>query len=115
MKYLLISFDCSPSVSDTKLIVLGPEQTKVTEQRQVVTCILCQEEQEVKVDNRAMVLAAFVQRSTVMSKNRSKVIPDPGESSSYYHTTLPTVTQKDSSVGVPDFNCTRLSKVQCWL
>ncbi|KAL8185338.1 UNVERIFIED_CONTAM: E3 ubiquitin-protein ligase ubr2, partial [Gekko kuhli] len=69
--------DNNPSVSDTKLIALGPEQTKVTEQRQVVTCILCQEEQEVKVDNRAMVLAAFVQRSTVLSKNRNKVIPDP--------------------------------------
>lgn len=79
VKYLLISFDSSPSVSDTKLTALGPEQTKVTAQRQVVTCILCQEEQEVKVDNRAMVLAAFVQRSTVLSKNRSKVIPDPGK------------------------------------
>ncbi|KAL7987331.1 hypothetical protein Chor_006250 [Crotalus horridus] len=70
--------DHSPSVSDSRLIALGPEQTKVCEQRQIVTCILCQEEQEVKMDNRAMVLAAFVQRSTVLSKNRNKVISDPG-------------------------------------
>lgn len=68
---------------NTKLIALGPEQTKVTEQRQVVTCILCQEEQEVKVDNRAMVLAAFIQRSTVLSKNRNKVTPDPGKWRTY--------------------------------
>lgn len=51
----------------------------MTEKRQVVTCILCQEEEEVKVDSRAMVLATFVQRSTVLSKNRNKIIQDPGE------------------------------------
>uniref|UniRef100_A0A7N4PAU8 E3 ubiquitin-protein ligase n=1 Tax=Sarcophilus harrisii TaxID=9305 RepID=A0A7N4PAU8_SARHA len=69
--------DNSPMISDTPLIALGPEQTQITEQRQIVTCILCQEEQEVKVDNKAMVLAAFVQRSTVLSKNRNKFIQDP--------------------------------------
>ena len=46
--------------------------------RQVVTCILCQEEEEVRADGRAMVLAAFVQRSTVLSKDRSRSPPDPG-------------------------------------
>lgn len=69
----------SPVISDAKLTALGPEQTRVAEHRQVVMCILCQEEQEVKVDSRAMVLAAFVQRSTVLSKNRNKIISDPGK------------------------------------
>lgn len=69
----------SPVVSDAKLTALGPEQTRVAEPRQVVMCILCQEEQEVKVDSRAMVLAAFIQRSTVLSKNRNKITPDPGK------------------------------------
>lgn len=78
MKHLL--FYRSPMVSDTALTALGPAQTQVPEQRQFVTCILCQEEQEVKVESKAMVLAAFVQRSTVLSKNRSKFIQDPGKS-----------------------------------
>lgn len=73
-------FYCSPVVSDMTLTALGPAQTQVPEQRQFVTCILCQEEQEVKVESKAMVLAAFVQRSTVLSKNRSKFIHDPGRS-----------------------------------
>lgn len=68
----------SPVISDAKLTALGPEQTRVAEHRQIVMCILCQEEQEVKVDSRAMVLAAFIQRSTVLSKNRNRIIPDPG-------------------------------------
>ena len=72
--------DNSPVVSDMTLTALGPGQTQVPEQRQFVTCILCQEEQEVKVESRAMVLAAFVQRSTVLSKDRSKFIQNPGES-----------------------------------
>lgn len=76
---LLIIFVCSsPVISDAKLTALGPEQTRVAEHRQIVMCILCQEEQEVKVDSRAMVLAAFIQRSTVLSKNRNRIIPDPG-------------------------------------
>lgn len=66
-------------ISDMTLTALGPAQTQVPKQRQFVTCILCQEEQEVKGDSRAMVLAAFVQRSTVLSKNRSKSIQDPGK------------------------------------
>ncbi|KAK7815509.1 hypothetical protein U0070_005621 [Myodes glareolus] len=70
--------DSSPLVSDTALTALGPAQTQVPEQRQVVTCILCQEEQEVTVESKAMVLAAFVQRSTVLSKDRTKFIQDPG-------------------------------------
>nr|XP_056709117.1 E3 ubiquitin-protein ligase UBR2 isoform X1 [Euleptes europaea] len=99
--------DNNPSVSDTKLIALGPEQTKVTEQRQVVTCILCQEEQEVKVDNRAMVLAAFIQRSTVLSKNRSKVIPDPEK----YE---PLFMHPDMSCGTHTGSCGHIMHAHCW-
>ncbi|KAG1675618.1 E3 ubiquitin-protein ligase UBR2 [Nymphon striatum] len=43
----------------------------------VFTCILCQEDQEVNVQNIAMVLTAFVQQSTVMSQSRNKTIIDP--------------------------------------
>ena len=63
----LITCCCSPVVSDTTLTALGPAQTRAPEQRQCVTCILCQEEQEVSAESKAMVLAAIVQRSTVLS------------------------------------------------
>lgn len=59
-------------------VCVGPRRVGGTDRRQLVTCILCQEEQEVRGHGRAMVLAAFVQRSTVLSKNRSHNLPDPG-------------------------------------
>lgn len=59
-------------------VCVGPRRVGGAERRQLVTCILCQEEQEVKGHGRAMVLAAFVQRSTVLSKNRRRNLPDPG-------------------------------------
>lgn len=59
-------------------VCVGPRRVGGAERRQLVTCILCQEEQEVRGHGRAMVLAAFVQRSTVLSKNRRRNLPDPG-------------------------------------
>ncbi|XP_034721678.1 E3 ubiquitin-protein ligase UBR2-like [Etheostoma cragini] len=59
-------------------VCVGPSRVAGAERRQLVTCILCQEEQEVRGQGRAMVLAAFVQRSTVLSKNRRRPLPDPG-------------------------------------
>uniref|UniRef100_A0A8C3T0U9 E3 ubiquitin-protein ligase n=1 Tax=Chelydra serpentina TaxID=8475 RepID=A0A8C3T0U9_CHESE len=99
--------DNSPTVSDTKLTALGPKQTRVTELRQVVTCILCQEEQEVKVDSRAMVLAAFVQRSTVLSKNRNKVIQDPEKYD-------PLFMHPELSCGTHTGSCGHIMHAHCW-
>ncbi|XP_068597074.1 LOW QUALITY PROTEIN: E3 ubiquitin-protein ligase UBR2 [Brachionichthys hirsutus] len=45
-------------------VCVGPRRVGGAEHRQLVICILCQEEQEVRGHGRAMVLAAFVQRST---------------------------------------------------
>lgn len=71
---------CSSSseLSCTSQVCVGPRRVGGADGRQLVTCILCQEEQEVRGHGRAMVLAAFVQRSTVLSKNRQRGLPDPG-------------------------------------
>uniref|UniRef100_A0A8B9GGR5 E3 ubiquitin-protein ligase n=1 Tax=Amazona collaria TaxID=241587 RepID=A0A8B9GGR5_9PSIT len=97
----------SPVISDAKLTALGPEQTRVAEHRQVVMCILCQEEQEVKVDSRAMVLAAFIQRSTVLSKNRSKITPDPEKYD-------PLFMHPDLSCGTHTGSCGHIMHAHCW-
>ncbi|XP_060018882.1 E3 ubiquitin-protein ligase UBR2 isoform X5 [Lagenorhynchus albirostris] len=99
--------DNSPMVSDTTRTALGPAQTPVPEQRQFVTCILCQEEQEVKVESRAMVLAAFVQRSTVLSKNRSKFIQDPEKYD-------PLFMHPDLSCGTHTGSCGHIMHAHCW-
>uniref|UniRef100_A0A3B3CFX9 E3 ubiquitin-protein ligase n=1 Tax=Oryzias melastigma TaxID=30732 RepID=A0A3B3CFX9_ORYME len=58
-------------------VCVGPRRVGGSERRQQVICILCQEEQEVTGVGQAMVLAAFVQRSTVLSRNRHWRDPPP--------------------------------------
>uniref|UniRef100_A0A671Y292 E3 ubiquitin-protein ligase n=1 Tax=Sparus aurata TaxID=8175 RepID=A0A671Y292_SPAAU len=78
------------------------------ERRQLVTCILCQEEQEVRGHGRAMVLAAFVQRSTVLSKNRRRNLPDPGG----HHD--PLFMHPDMSLGIHTASCGHIMHATCW-
>lgn len=101
------ALDNSPLVPDAALTALGPAQTQVPEPRQFVTCILCQEEQEVTVESRAMVLAAFVQRSTVLSKDRSKVIEDPEKYD-------PLFMHPDLSCGTHTGSCGHAMHAHCW-
>lgn len=76
------------------------------EHRQLVTCILCQEEQEVKGHGRAMVLAAFVQRSTVLSKNRRRVLPGPDRD--------PLFMNPDLALGIHTASCGHIMHATCW-
>ncbi|KAM4694775.1 LOW QUALITY PROTEIN: E3 ubiquitin-protein ligase UBR2 [Discoglossus pictus] len=99
--------DHSPAMLDTRLIALGPHQTRVTEPRQLATCILCQEEQAFSVDNKAMVLAAFIQRSTVFSKDRSKIIQDPENYD-------PLFMHPDLSCGTHTGSCGHIFHAHCW-
>ncbi|KAG7260794.1 hypothetical protein CRUP_006366 [Coryphaenoides rupestris] len=75
--------------------------------RQVVTCILCQEEEEVKADGRAMVLAAFVQRSTVLSKNRTRSPPDPERHD-------PLFMHPDLAYATHTASCGHIMHATCW-
>lgn len=101
------ALDSGPLVSDTALTALGPAQTQVPEQRQLVTCILCQEEQEVTMESKAMVLAAFVQRSTVLSKDRTKFIQDPEKYD-------PLFMNPDLSCGTHTGSCGHIMHAHCW-
>uniref|UniRef100_A0A6Q2XMY6 E3 ubiquitin-protein ligase n=1 Tax=Esox lucius TaxID=8010 RepID=A0A6Q2XMY6_ESOLU len=100
----------SPSWSDASLVCVGPRCSRPGEKRQVVTCILCQEEQEIRADGKAMVLAAFVQRSTVMSKNRKRPPHDPGETLRYD----PLFMHPDLSFGTHTSSCGHIMHSHCW-
>lgn len=47
-------------------VALGHQQTSTSAKDKTYTCILCQEEQTVKIDGPAMVFGAFVQKSSVL-------------------------------------------------
>ncbi|XP_041922734.1 E3 ubiquitin-protein ligase UBR2 isoform X4 [Alosa sapidissima] len=101
------SVEHSPTSADAALVCVGPRRTRVCERKQVVTCILCQEEQEIRPDGRAMVLAAFVQRSTVMSKNRQRPPPDPEKYD-------PIFMHPDLSIGTHTGSCGHIMHSHCW-
>ncbi|XP_075941501.1 E3 ubiquitin-protein ligase UBR2 isoform X2 [Anarhichas minor] len=100
----------SPPSSDqtcVSQVCVGPRRVGGAERRQLVTCILCQEEQEVRSQGRAMVLAAFIQRSTVLSKNRQRNLPDPERHD-------PLFMHPDLSLGIHTASCGHIMHATCW-
>ncbi|KAM7409154.1 hypothetical protein PAMA_002723 [Pampus argenteus] len=97
----------SLELSSVAQVCVGPRRLGGTERRQLVTCILCQEEQEVKGHGKAMVLAAFVQRSTVLSKNRRRVLPN-----AEHHD--PLFMHPDLSLGIHTASCGHIMHATCW-
>ncbi|KAI0239314.1 E3 ubiquitin-protein ligase UBR2 [Lamellibrachia satsuma] len=71
------------------------------------TCILCQEKQEITHNERAMVLASFIHKSTVLSKSRGKVIEDPEQHD-------PLFTSADLPVGAHTATCGHIMHADCW-
>lgn len=65
------AMDLSESLDETS-VALGRRQTTRLCFEKSYTCILCQEDQAVKADEPAMVLAAFVQQSTVLCQQKQQ-------------------------------------------
>ncbi|CAN9499546.1 unnamed protein product [Ophioblennius macclurei] len=97
----------SSALTCASQVCVGPRRVGAAERRQMVTCILCQEEQEVRGHGRAMVLAAFVQRSTVLSKNRQRGLP----SSDHLD---PAFMHPDLSLGTHTASCGHIMHATCW-
>lgn len=72
--WLLLCLYNSPPIIDYTRIALGPKQGPSVAEKEVLTCILCQEEQEVRLECAAMVLSACVQRSTALTQHRGKML-----------------------------------------
>lgn len=72
--FLVVSSGSATAFSDCSRIALGPKRGPALTEKEVLTCILCQEEQEVKLENNAMVLSACVQKSTALTQHRGKPI-----------------------------------------
>ena len=71
------NMDLSDCTQDAT-VALGHYQTSRLCEKKTDTCILCQEDQMVTASGPAMVLAAFVQQSTVSCQNRENTVePDP--------------------------------------
>merc|ERR1712061_730446 len=74
--------DLESSVMNSQAhLALGPKRTSPTVTEATFTCILCQEEDKLQPEGKSLVMASFVQKSTVLSNKRNN-ISDEGIDSS---------------------------------
>ncbi|KAG8505315.1 E3 ubiquitin-protein ligase UBR1 [Galemys pyrenaicus] len=100
--------ESTPAVSDYSRIALGPKRGPSVTEKEVLTCILCQEEQEVKIENNAMVLSACVQKSTTLTQHRGKPIELSGEMLD------PLFMDPDLAYGTYTGSCGHVMHAVCW-
>uniref|UniRef100_A0A665WSZ6 E3 ubiquitin-protein ligase n=1 Tax=Echeneis naucrates TaxID=173247 RepID=A0A665WSZ6_ECHNA len=90
-------------------VAIGPHRGSTPAEREVLTCILCQEEQEVVAQAPAMVLTACVQRSTVLTQCRGKILPNTADGPSY-----PLIMPPELAVGTHTGSCGHVMHATCW-
>ncbi|KAK7904739.1 hypothetical protein WMY93_017346 [Mugilogobius chulae] len=91
-------------------VAIGPHRGPTPAEREVLTCILCQEEQEVTTRGPAMVLTACVQRSTVLTQCRGKIPTTPTDDSTCYPLFMP----PELAVGTHTGSCGHVMHATCW-
>uniref|UniRef100_A0A8C4ZAZ9 E3 ubiquitin-protein ligase n=1 Tax=Gadus morhua TaxID=8049 RepID=A0A8C4ZAZ9_GADMO len=94
---------------ENRCVALGPQRGSTPAQREVLTCILCQEEQEVAALSQAMVLTACVQRSTVLTQCRGKALGTENASPSNSLFMSPELV-----VGTHTGSCGHIMHSSCW-
>lgn len=90
-------------------VAIGPHRGSTPAEREVLTCILCQEEQEVVAQAQAMVLTACVQRSTVLTQCRGKIPTNREDGTSY-----PVFMPPELAVGTHTGSCGHVMHATCW-
>ncbi|XP_054682442.1 E3 ubiquitin-protein ligase UBR1 isoform X4 [Grus americana] len=93
---------------DYSKIALGPKRGPSVAEKEVLTCILCQEEQEVKLESAAMVLSACVQKSTALTQNRRRILELSGD------TLDPLFMHPDLPCGTHTGSCGHVMHAACW-
>ncbi|KAG8560947.1 hypothetical protein GDO81_015191 [Engystomops pustulosus] len=105
---MAIAVSSSDVVVGGAKIALGPKRGPSVPEKEVLTCILCQEEQEVRLDRSTMVLTACVQKSTTLSQSRGNALIHSGE------TFNPLFTSPELTCETHSGSCGHVMHVTCW-
>uniref|UniRef100_A0A8D2J7Y9 E3 ubiquitin-protein ligase n=1 Tax=Varanus komodoensis TaxID=61221 RepID=A0A8D2J7Y9_VARKO len=89
-------------------IALGPKRGPSVAEKEMLTCILCQEEQEARLEHAAMVLSACVQKSTALTQHRGKILELSGDKID------PLFMNPDLSCGTHTGSCGHVMHASCW-
>merc|ERR1719318_1076690 len=88
-------------------VCLGPHRSLPSPTQTSFTCILCQEEEQLAADNNTLVMASYVQKSTVLSRDRVTTPPPPSPS------TFPFLPSTLSSAPHTS-SCGHVMHASCW-
>uniref|UniRef100_A0AAV2JE81 E3 ubiquitin-protein ligase n=1 Tax=Knipowitschia caucasica TaxID=637954 RepID=A0AAV2JE81_KNICA len=91
-------------------VAIGPHRGPTPADREVLTCILCQEEQEVTTQAAAMVLTACVQRSTVLTQCRGRIPAAQTQEGTSYPLFMP----PELALGTHTSSCGHVMHATCW-
>ncbi|XP_059082624.1 E3 ubiquitin-protein ligase UBR2-like isoform X2 [Tigriopus californicus] len=94
-----------------KPICLGPKKSNSTPDETLFTCILCQEEQALTSDGPALVMASFIQLSTVLSKKN--LGEDESSESTLQYRSCPILTS-DMATAPFVASCGHIMHATCW-
>ncbi|CAM5121887.1 unnamed protein product [Eretmochelys imbricata] len=97
-----------PLAIESSRVALGPKRGPSVTEKEVLTCILCQEEQEVRLESAVMVLSACVQKSTALTQHRGKTLELSGD------TLDPLFMDPDLSCGTHTGSCGHVMHAACW-
>ena len=100
--------DLSAVPANVEPVAVGENQKGRVISNEVHTCILCREEQEVTITGRCLVLSAFIQRSTVMSKNRDRKLWNDSDNID------PLFVSSDLYFGPHISTCGHVMHSDCW-
>ncbi len=95
------------SFDSDKSVAVGPNRTITKPKIANIICILCQEKEDITAEARTVVMAAFTQRSKVLSKSKDKNISDIPD----YN---PLFTPRDLFTGVFTSSCGHVMHGECW-
>ena len=94
---------------------LGPDRAAPNaDDTNEYTCILCQDDEELKIEGRTLVTAAFLQKSTVLSNRRNTTMDGMnGRVNPVFESPLPLLSS-DLQVGTHTSSCGHVMHASCW-
>jgi len=87
-------------------VCLGPNRSPATPMETMYTCILCQEEEELKSEGRTLVIASFIQKSTVLARRKKEGLEMKKEEFPYLSANLTSAPHTSS--------CGHVMHADCW-
>ena len=88
-------------------VAVGPARTVAKQKTENVICILCQEKQDITAAGKTIVMAAFIQRSKVLSLSR-------GRNRSNVTNYNPLYPPRDMFTGIFTSACGHVMHSDCW-